>query len=239
MPVLVKLSPERRRRRRDRDGRRRGRRPRPGADQHRAGHRDRPRRGCGRCSAAAGAASPARPSSRSGCTPSTTHGRRPAFRSSAWAASRAAQDCIEFLAAGASLVGIGTSLFADPRPARADAAGARRSAAPSRRARDRRTRRRRPPTGIKLNSSLTVVGANFAFSSRFLLVARGSPTGIIAPYHDNQHPLPDTVPVARSAHGGTQPGEPHPGAAGRSSSATSRRGGCGSATSSPSRRTRC
>src|SRR6185312_8417671 len=87
-----------------------------------------------------------------------------------------------------------------PRAARTSAPGARRADAAAWRGGHRRFDRRRPPSSIKLNSSLIVLAANFPFLWGFLVVARRLRMGIIAPYHDNQHPLPDAFPIARSAH---------------------------------------
>ena len=94
-----------------------------------------------------------------------------------------AQDCVEFLAAGASLVGIGTSLFADPGlPERLlPELGQlmRRHGADG----DRRFGRRRPPAGIKLNSSLSVSGREFPL---FIGFSRGC----TPPSHGYNRPLP-------------------------------------------------
>ena len=102
---------------------------------------------------------------------STTRALRPAFRSSGWGASPGPQDVSEFLAAGATLVGIGTALFRDPGVVgRASAElladlerrGASGPGEPG---------GRRPSTHLNLKSSLSVVGRNSAYSGRSFPVA--------------------------------------------------------------------
>ena len=171
LPILAKLSPSVTDDRGHRHRRRRGRRTRPRPHQHAARNRDRPRRRCGRCWAVAEAASPVRRSSRWPSTRSTTPALRPAFRSSAWGASREPQDASEFLAAGATLVGIGTALFRDPGRRRAGVGRPpRRPRAPGGE-RPGRARGGRPSTYLNLKSSLSVMGRNFAYSGGSFPVA--------------------------------------------------------------------
>ena len=74
-----------------------------------------PRDAAARARRPATAASPGRRSGRSRSRRSAPSPRRSACRSSAWAGSRAARDALEFLAAGATLVAVGTESFRDPR----------------------------------------------------------------------------------------------------------------------------
>ena len=114
VPVLAKLSPSVDRDRGHRDGGRRGWSARARPHQHACAESRSTGRRCGRSWAEAGVGCPARRSSPWRSMPSTTRTLRRAFRSSGWGAWRGPQDASEFLAAGATLVGIGTALFRDP-----------------------------------------------------------------------------------------------------------------------------
>ena len=114
LPLLVKLSPERRRRPADRPGDRRRRRRRAHGHQHPVGHRRRRRPASGRSSATSTAACRARPSSRSRSGSSTRSARSCDIPVVAIGGVTELADVLDYLAVGAVAVQVGTAIFADP-----------------------------------------------------------------------------------------------------------------------------